>query len=737
VRSSLKQGNHRRAFEQYKHILVSRVSGFDPVDNFSYWLYNPANADELLEGILTTQRYGKSERTTARIGKPGSVDWYKVPDDGYTTLLRDITTMHWTSKLAEKYQQTGDLRYLRAWQGYWDDFVTNWPAEYEKAKRSPETMALVEKQSIKWSDIALYIGWRLESFEQAFNAVCHRAVKDRTVSEIDSEKLARLLVHLDTFEAAKGIGWIERDGGVPNQRVHCATAMFELGVYLSDFENSDKWRSLGIMEVERSGYLPDGTDMEQSLNYNKGLVKTVDKFLHMSSRLPESEKGPWLDNLKRMRKYRYYYLHSIAKPDGSQPIIGKNNTWRQYDEPEKDMPGLTSDGLIEDFSDLPLSKRINDYVYQDKQVAPPAFDSLYFPYGGYAVLRSGWEPDSLYCFMKTSRPGNGHMRDAGNGIELSAYGQNLIVNSGGELYNPDLKHKGFWYSTLAQNSISVDGYTQDLRYAQDIPVTYKEPIDARFLAGDAFDFAEGKFRGVYAGWNFKKHGTAAGDYYKLEKDVIIDDVTHDRQIIFLRDQKLFIVTDIIDSASDHTFTQSWLLAPEFEPDNVRFGENVITTARDGGVNLSMYQFGIDEIEYSKPYGVMEENQIIGWLGKPLDGKGEEFTPAVDVLCEWSGSGRQVLITVIAPYREKDPVQNISPKPAGFDLTLTGGGNVSYTYDAQSSEAILETDNASLVINKDGGFEKSKSGQKKPVIKPQTFKWKNTLKGEVPVYKDDN
>ncbi|MFI4912379.1 MAG: heparinase II/III family protein [Sedimentisphaeraceae bacterium JB056] len=734
VQTSIEQGNERRAFEQYKHILVNRVSGFDSVKDFSYWLYGPANADELLEGILTTQQYGKPVRTIAKIGMPGSVQWYRVPDDGYTTLLRDITTMHWTTKLAEKYRQTGDLRYLKAWQGYWDDFVTNWPAEYEKAKRNPETMALVEKQSIKWSDIALYIGWRLESFEQAFNAVCHRAVKDGVINEIDSEKLARLLVHLDTFEAAKGIGWIERDGGVPNQRVHCATAMFELGVYLSDFENSGKWRQLGVKEVQRSGFLPDGTDMEQSLNYNKGLVKTIDKFLHMSAMLPKSEKGPWLDNLKHMYKYRYYYLHSIVKPDGSQPIIGKNNTWRKYDEDVKDMPGLTSDLLIDDFSMLPLSKTINEYIYQSKDVSPPAFDSIYFPYGGYVVLRDGWDSDSLYCFMKTSRPGNGHMKEAGNGIELSALGANLIVNSGGELYNPDLKHKGFWYSTSAQNSISVDGYSQDLKYEQDVPVTYKEPINARFLAGDNFDFIEGKFRGVYAGWNFKKHGTNVENYYKLEKDVVIDDVTHDRQVIFLRHEGIFIVTDIIDSAGEHKFTQSWLLAPEFTPGMVDFKYNTITATRDNGVSLVMYQSGIGNIEYAKPYGVMEEDQIIGWLGKAVDEKTGEFSPAVDVLCEWSGTGKQVLITVIVPYNNTTPVSDFTSRNNGFEMKLADGGNISYRYGSSSGvEAVCQSGNCILTLKEDNVFETDSQGKKVKAIKPNTFKWEKTSQGEMPVY----
>ncbi len=740
VKSEYQQGNTRSAFNEYKHILTEKVASFKPIEDFSYWLYGPADADELLKGILTTKQYGKAVKTTADIGLPGNVQWYKVPEDGYTTLLRDITTLHWITKLAEKYEQTGEIKYLKAWQGYWSDFADNWPGEYKKARSNPDVMKLVEKNSIAWSNIALYIGWRLENFVQGFNAVAHRAVKDRELEAIDNVSLAKLLVHLDTYEAAKGVEWIERDGGVPNQRVHCATAMFELGVYLNEFKNSDKWRQLGIMEVQRSGFLADGTDMEQSLNYNKGLPLTIKKFLEMSENLPKSEKGAWLDKLRHMYKYRYYYLHAIAKPDGSQPIIGKNNTWRQYGENDQYMPGLwpaDEAKKIEDFSLIPLSKTISEYVYQKKDTEAPAFNSIYFPYGGYVVLRDGWSPESLYCFMKTSRPGNGHMREGGNGIELSAYGQNLIVNSGGEPYNPDSKYNGFWHSTVAHNSISVDGYSQDLRHNADIPVVYEKPINARFLAGENFDFAEGFFNGGYSGWNFKKHGTAAPLIHKIPHDNVIEDVTHERQIIFLKQEKMWIITDIVNSMDEHTFTQSWLLGPQCKPDNVQAGNNIIKTEIPDSVNMSFYQFGIENLDYSKPYGVFEPDRVLGWVGKYVDQQKDIFTPAVNLLVEWKGKGQQVLITLLEPFEKQSKVDEIRSFNTGFYLKLKNGNRISYFYQGKGeTEAQLRTTNASFILKADGGYERTAAGKKTDVIIPQSFRWQNTPKGEVPVYSNE-
>jgi hypothetical protein len=152
---------------------------------------------------------------------------------------------------------------------------------------------------------------------------------------------------------------------------------------------------------------------------------------------------------------------------------------------------------------------------------------------------------------------------------------------------------------------------------------------------------------------------------------------------------------------------------------VRFGENVITTARDGGVNLSMYQFGIDEIEYSKP----------------LDGKGEEFTPAVDVLCEWKGSGKQVLITVIVPYEDKTRVKNVKYSENGFNMIFVDGNTVDYRYHGNGEvEAELDTGKSRFILNPDGGFELNKDKTKLPGVIPEGFSWEETSEGEKPSYK---
>lgn len=65
--------------------------------------------------MLTTRQYGKFADSKVEIGLPGKVQWFRFPADGYDLIVRDLSTMQWCSKLAEKYRKTGDVRYLDAW----------------------------------------------------------------------------------------------------------------------------------------------------------------------------------------------------------------------------------------------------------------------------------------------------------------------------------------------------------------------------------------------------------------------------------------------------------------------------------------------------------------------------------------------------------------------------------------------------------------------------------------------
>jgi hypothetical protein len=721
TKKALDAGKVDEAFNAYKAVLARRVMKLPAVEKIEYWFYRSATADDLLEGVLTTAHYGAKGSTTYTIGKPGAVDWFKVPEDGYKTVVRDITTMHWTKKLAEAYANTGDKRYLDAYLAYWCDFTTNWYSLYHEKMLDPQFIDIIPKKSISWTlNSRLYIACRIEALEQGLQLILRRAQTHHSLSDINNDQLAMVLKHLYTREFPAGMRFLEGGGGVPNQQAHLAKGMFFCGLFLHDMKGADAWKRASLHStLEGGGYLPDGTDVEQSFNYNKALPLVMEGYIDSATALlPSNEKPAYLAELQKRSKYRNYFMHSIVMPMSGQPICGNNNNWRDKGE-RKYMPGIDSP--------LPLTQVIKNRFYGENNLPEPDFRSIYFPYGGYVALRSDWSSDALYAFMKVSRPGRGHMQNENNGVAFSAFGRKLLVNSSHNPYSPDGTWKGYGHSSLSYNTIAVDGYGQDgTGFAA--PDTYTTPLKNRFLDGKAFSFAEGVYDRSYGGYN-------CIDPAK-EKSVITD-VRHRRQLLLLREQNIMIVTDIVESEADHRFTQTWNFPPDFKQDEISAADGVISATGPGDVNLAMYQFMDGPLEYEKFYGLKENERILGWVALADEASGLPMSPAVDLHCSWRSKGQKVLVTVIVPFKTANPVQSVKQltqgKAKGVILTLADGKTVQYLYGGEA-EAWLKTDRAELTLLPGGGFEQDKNGKRTDIIIPETFNWIETPAGEFPHYK---
>lgn len=725
-------GKNRISLERYKQILLKRMGEAPEIRRLYFWLHGPADADELLRGILTTRQYGKFTDTKTRIGLPGNVQWFRFPEDGYDLLVRDLSSMQWTNKLAEKYKATGDPRYLKAWIGYWTDFAEHWPRQYETIRRNREYLERLPNHSILWCDIPLYLGWRIQAFLQGLNAISRRP---EAAAQMENGKFAEILLHIIEYEAGTAERQLTEKEWLPNQRQHCAIQLFLLGCAMPEFRDAARWRSLGLENVLNSGILPDGSDMEQSFNYNADLPEKISEMLAALRQLPPDQQETLRNPLENIYRGRYYFLHSLAKPNGALPIAGKNNTWRDYGKAQQSMPGLSSSaeffkgsneprntsGLLSDFSLLPLSKQIRDFVYEGRGT-PPAFQSITFPFGGWSVLRSGWDRNALYAFLKSSRPGNGHWREGGNGLELHALGQALVVNSGGEMYHPDPKMKEYWNSTAAQNSISVDGYGQKSHWGTEIPRVWRTPVGDRFLTGREFDLIEGTYAGTYAGWNFYRDGANVTEFDRKPYREVIDDTRHRRTVILVKSAGIFIVRDTVNSVRPHRFTQSWLLAPEYTPEMLRIEDGRVMIRRPDSVNAAFYFYGIGDLKFSVHYGVYRDTQILGWVALLADREKWRFTPAVHLFAEWTSRGTKTLYTVIVPFRGENPVVKQTPLPDGFELQLKNGKKIRLADGKLSS----------------GGYELSEQGETGfgrtiPIKIPKLFRWMPTEKGVVPAY----
>ncbi|MEM1210728.1 MAG: heparinase II/III family protein [Planctomycetota bacterium] len=762
VKRDYEAGRMLEAMQRYQALLMQRLAGMSADVHLKLWLFTPNTTEDLKQGYVTYAHYGQPSLTTRSfIGLPGSVEWDHQPENGYLIYTRDLATMFWASRLAESFVDDRDDAAAALWAGYWGDLGRSWLTTQRAMERNDLLLTKIPKRSILWpSRSLLYYAWRIENF---FNQLLTMAPArpDALALALPAEDLAAILTHMVTFEIPGGLERLGRHGGAPNQRRDLAMSIVTASVVLQDFRNAEAWLNAGLVEVDRflaRETLPDGTALEQSLNYNKSLPPNLDALRIMLANLPASpETQARLAQLEQAANDRWSMIHSLIRPDGRLPSIGKSNPYRAV------VPWPAQDRL----SGLATSSAIHAAVTGDRAGKGPPFHSVYFPFGGYATLRTGWSATDHYACLKNSRPGLGHRRQGGNGLELWAFGQPLFVSSGAEQYSEQGNYKYYFDSTIAQNSIAVDGYTQQIGDASPEDLPYDTPIPARFLTHPLLDFIEGRYDRPYGGWNFKQDGSAKdpATLYGRSTAMDIDDVEHLRQVLFLREVPMWIVVDRMTAVNQHTYTQSWCLPPSREPAGVQpdgVGRSVSVSRQGALPRIDVRHVGVDaaDLEYETFYGIHAPNRILGWSSKDKGDRTYDFDPAVDLHTTWSADGTSTLVTAIAASQDDaSAFAEFTPHDTadhtGFDATLADGRAVAFRASRDGGAVDLGLAGvdgpyaAALVVTPadggpgwrvvlpasagDAGALVEPSGETVPIAMPSGFEWATTPEGMVPRY----
>jgi hypothetical protein len=750
------------ALVAFRDRFVDLASTFDPGELPGFWLWTATDARDLLDtGVVATAQYGEFDKTSRYVlGPPGAADWNKIPDDGYDVVLRDLATMHWTSRLLEAYQGDLDPAYLRTYLGYWHDFAQNWLSAHREIRQKGIMIERDQqphvKRSIPWaSESKLYFAWRLDNLFSWLPTAIARS-PDQAKENIDPTQLATLILHVVEFEIPGSLRGLEAVG-TPNQFVHCALGLLKTSLALQDLRDGPGWTETAIERMnwyaESGGYLADGSDMEQSFNYNPGLIHSLESVLHLARTNPPLNKQEhiWARRFKEMRDYRERFLDSLTMPDGRRPATGCDNTWNysraaavsEYANEQMETPDSEQS--------LTLGKAIRSHLLGGATLPAPGFDSIYFPYGGWVALRDGWTPKSLYSFMKTSRPAPGHMREGGNGLAMAAYGRYLVVNSGDDAYSDRGVYSRYFESTVSQSSISVDGYSQVLN-ATGKNTRYDLPIPARWHTSSHFDFCEGIYESSYGGWNFRTDSIS---------EPISDDVRHVRQLLFLRQVGVWIVTDRLTSTRRHEYSQSWCLGPGFAADEVVVDQNtdICTTQSNSGANIAFQFFSSSPLALSTHYGENDGITALGWRAVDWNEEQQSYTPAVDLLTEFSGEGDQIIVALLVPFKSRSnrvvTCRSLNNGDiVGFEAKLADGSQLIYqtsksdTFTAEDMEvdgqALLVTtsragERRGVVLDEDDTtgyeFHFSGSGEIRTVHEfgvPTGFEWAGAEESVVPV-----
>ncbi len=466
-------------------------------------------------------------------------------------------------------------------------------------------------------------------------------------------------------------------GKVPNQRFNGLYSLMMMCLAFPEF------KSVAVDEVEVVAGLTDfmntmcakdGGFLEQSFNYNQTDAGKMSDLVDMAASAGRSSM-PVIALISNGVDDFYRMLWALKTPLMAQPLVGNcahsgaTNVWTSTTVADTYKKTITA-------SSDALSKQIVN-AFNGKTPAPK-FTSISFPYSGYYTQRQGWEIDDAYLFFMGGRAARGHKMGDNNSIQVVAFGRELLATDGPPDYFGDLTGDQGTYisenSSLKANTIIVDGKSQNKNSI--LTSQASAPITSRNYNSTTEDFVEGTFDKGYCTIG----ATSAS----------VTDVTHNRQVIFLKEAGIWIMTDFMNhtGTNTHTYAQVWNFEPYltaskiygFTEAQVSFDKTNkrIVTVDPSGPNIRLQNFGkISTLDYVKYYN--QASPAMGWYAPSIS----TITPAVDIHATWTGTGNQALGTIIMPAKglTKDVVyKDLSPdvKTTALSLTLPNGNKLMYS-----------------------------------------------------------
>ena len=600
--------------------------------------------------------------------------------------------------LAAAWADTGDERYLSRFLSLSARFCRETRDQYDALPR--EALRGFASIPVVW-----YYGQGFESgnWLQKFVLSLQKILSAR---ETFPPEQAAEISEIIAFCLGDGMDWSIKDDRrmIPNQYFHNAMSKLMVGMAFPDTRTGSFCRRTGEAQIRSAllvTALPDGSDMEQALNYNEALLTNVRRLRRMF--------GIHDSHVTRPAVYRLRYLTSLMKPCGGQPATG---TAGEYFPPRTGPELRRADALA-------LHEAWHRR-YSDVDDTPLLCETVHFPYAGATVFRRGSDPlAGVYLWFYAPRFGKGHCSENCCAVNLAAYGMTMITNAGADHYSnrafmpmdqwPLMEELGVYkQSGYGESSLLVDGCAQSRleRGENNNHPAWKEPIGYRFHSGTGIDYTEGLYEDTYS------DGARSFRAY------------HRREVVFFREEGLFVLIDTVRCPGAHEASLLFHVTPDravtmdrdggreilgYGKDEVFLGESRAFTRKPGHPNLDLRFFG-SEFLMTDHYG--ETHPARGWFSASIQGR--RF-PKHDLEASFPFRDAGRVFTVLAPSPDEEDLLASAEFSGGeLHLVTRTGGEISVTADA------ARTERESLVF--------------RDVPVPSGFSWRETRDGAVPEYR---
>ena len=415
-----------------------------------------------------------------------------------------------------------------------------------------------------------------------------------------------------------------------NHLVGEATALYLLGCFFPEFDESPKWRQQGwtVLESEsQNQFHADGGSTEQATFYHNYCLGFF--LLSVLTRMERKESVPQT-MLARLEEALSFTMW-MTRSDGTVPRIGDVDDARSIrfeNPPPWDFRNLLSIGAVifqrEDMhwvaggmseDALWLLGRSGYQYHRDMTSSSPLKTAKAFVESGYHVMRSGWGPDEHHlCFdggrlgaglHTTEIPSSAHGHADMLSFTFSAFGKPLFVDAGFYTYNGEPSWHRYFRESQAHNTVRVDGKSQARFEPSNAWSCVATPFPLRWASEPHFEWVE----------------CAHDGFYRLKGQIV-----HRRVLLWNQRSRLYVL-DRIEGNGLHDVEVFFHLAPsdaavganplQIDIQTVAGLHAIVEMAAHESMNVEIVQErdGADGGWVATSYGCRERAPVVRFFGR--------------------------------------------------------------------------------------------------------------------------
>lgn len=428
VKTNANNGNLEQAKKEFVSYLKKRTS---PKWFFDWREFAPQKGYKIQPQMLAyADRHVNNELlahgTWYQYGD--TIDWTEDHSyDHYDEWLWQLNIHYCWVHLAEAYWATGDEKYTQAfvkqlngWIDQSSGLIHNW-----NGARS------------MWRP--LDAGQRMQ---ENWPLLFYRFLASPYFDDVSIIKMVKSFyqhaVHLKNHPTANNWLTLEMSG------------LYTVGGLFPEFKDADDWCSFAakkLYEEEQSLFYPDGAEIELTPAYQIVALSSMLKVFQFAQLNGYILPDGFISHLEKA----YECFIKLMMPDGSMPALNDSG-WISCMQP-----------IIEASKLFPGNKIFKFFASGGKEGELPSYTSVWMPWAGWYVMRSGWDKDAFYAIFEVGPYGSAHQHEDKLSFILYAYGSKLITESGYYSYDQSDWRK-YALSARGHNVSRVDGRDQN-RYA--------------------------------------------------------------------------------------------------------------------------------------------------------------------------------------------------------------------------------------------------------------------------------